>query len=344
MPTIKLKVVYIFRNIKNLRDISFFLMIYVTIYLIIISLQLFSKQFIIPYTYLAIVSIVYFLIANSVLFENEQRGRILYNIFICLFFFFSTLMGTRYSLEGLAVTFNVILVLLPFLSIDPPRYTVPLIIINVIIFIILAILCKSGQTRFNDIFDAIIFGFLSIYCNFVITTKLIRQFAYEMTIEKEKNYDGLTHVYTKKLSQHLISESLKSGYSGVLLIIDIDKFKHYNDEYGHIYGDEVLVKVAKALQANFRKDDIIGRFGGDEFIVFMKDATLANAKVKTENYQNSLKSVFDEQRPVTCSIGMAAVENGFDYETLLKKADQALYFSKENGRNQFHIYKNDVLN
>ncbi len=330
------------RNIKNLRDIAFFLMIYDILYLLCVLSGLFSKHFIVPYSYLAVISIAYFLLSETSVFCHEKIGRIIYNCFICLFFLFSTLMGTKYSYSGLAVTFNVILVLLPFLFIDPPRYNIPLVISNVVIFIIFTSLYKSGKILFDDIFDATIFGLLAIYCNFVLTSKLIRQFAYEMTIENEKNFDGLTKVYTKELSEHLIAEALKKGYCGVLLIIDVDHFKTFNDSFGHIYGDEVLREVAASLRKNFRQEDIIGRFGGDEFIVFMKDASLENAKKKTDDFMNTLMDTFKEKSPVTCSIGMAEVKNVTTYESLLKKADTALYYSKKHGRNQYHVFKNDA--
>ncbi len=114
-------------------------------------------------------------------------------------------------------------------------------------------------------------------------------------------------------------------------------FKECNDTYGHLYGDEVLTKVANALVSSFHEDDIVGRFGGDEFVVFMKHADNSAAQAKVIAYQEVLKTLFLE-RPVTCSIGIAESRENMDYESLLVNADHALYYAKENGRNQYHIY------
>jgi diguanylate cyclase (GGDEF)-like protein len=155
-------------------------------------------------------------------------------------------------------------------------------------------------------------------------------------IEHENKFDGLTRVFTKNVAKKMIIETLQKQY-GVLLIIDIDHFKGCNDTYGHLYGDEVLVKVANALKSSFRMDDIIGRFGGDEFVVFMKNTSAHEVQGKVEAYQEELKRIFAD-RPVTCSIGIAEAREGISYDTLLKNADHALYYSKENGRNQYHMY------
>jgi diguanylate cyclase (GGDEF)-like protein len=136
----------------------------------------------------------------------------------------------------------------------------------------------------------------------------------------------------------MIRKKLESKEPGCLLIIDIDHFKQFNDNYGHIYGDEVLFKVAKGLRESFRKEDIVGRFGGDEFIAFMHKAKVEDAKNKAELYRSRLKTLFEGKAPVTCSIGIAASDECSNYENLLKQADEALYYAKENGRNQVCVY------
>ena len=181
-----------------MKAICFFLMIYNIVYLLLALTHMISKDQIVLYYYLSVITLLYFLISHLSFMKNRLIGTIIYDVFICLLFLFATLLWTMYS-DNMAVTFQVILVMLPFLYIDTPRRSIPLILINMVIFMIFAILYKEGKTQFNDVFNTVIFGLLAIYSNFMITSKLIKEFAYEQMIEEEHKFDGLTQVYTKNL-------------------------------------------------------------------------------------------------------------------------------------------------
>ena len=123
----------------------------------------------------------------------------------------------------------------------------------------------------------------------------------------------------------------------LLLILDIDFFKHFNDSYGHMVGDEVLLFMAQSLRSIFRKEDIIGRWGGDEFIIFLKEfSSLRAVTERLVHLRRKMKDfiVEDTAIPVSLSIGGAVSgESPCSLEALFQKADMALYTVKREGRN-----------
>jgi len=126
-----------------------------------------------------------------------------------------------------------------------------------------------------------------------------------------------------------------------LLIIDIDHFKKFNDVYGHIVGDEVLRFVAKNIQKLVRGNDYIARFGGEEFTVILPKTPLLGAMTVAESIRASFahlklerKAKSEQLGTITVSIGVAQYRPGESTETLINRADQALYFAKNAGRNR----------
>ena len=157
--------------------------------------------------------------------------------------------------------------------------------------------------------------------------------------------DGLTGAYNKRATEAYINKILTQmpDEKGTFVILDVDKFKDVNDRYGHAAGDMVLHELAKTFFRHFRKDDIIGRIGGDEFVIYMRNTEskeIASARVK--NLIENVRSLpFEEMNGnhVTISVGIAFVpEAGNCYMDLYKNADTALYETKQNGRDGYHVY------
>ena len=154
---------------------------------------------------------------------------------------------------------------------------------------------------------------------------------YEETeqLERAAMLDEFTDLYAKNPCMDLIRSALRthSDKQHALLLMDLDRFKHINDTYGHLVGDQVLLSVAKDLKSLFRSTDIVGRFGGDEFLVFMQ-----NVKSK-EAILSKLELVIRPcgiPHPVTKSVGVAFYpEDGDDLDQLLERADKALYQAKK---------------
>ena len=129
-----------------------------------------------------------------------------------------------------------------------------------------------------------------------------------------------------------------------LIMLDVDRFKDVNDTYGHAVGDEALCQSAALLRRHFRGSDIVGRVGGDEFIVFMKnipgDAIVSSQLEKLCQAFHAIRIAEAHDLRLTCSAGAAlAPADGSDFDTLYKKADLALYSIKRGTRDGFAIYQ-----
>ena len=123
-----------------------------------------------------------------------------------------------------------------------------------------------------------------------------------------------------------------------LAVVDIDHFKMVNDRFGHLYGDEVLILVANILRSSFRSHDRIFRFGGEEFVVLLRSTSLSTAHKVFNRFRKNVEDYyFPQVGQVTVSVGFVSTDKGSPVE-ILGQADQALYFAKENGRNQVRYY------
>ena len=120
--------------------------------------------------------------------------------------------------------------------------------------------------------------------------------------------------------------------------IDIDYFKMVNDTYGHDVGDKVLKQFVNVIQKSSRKDDLLIRWGGEEFLLLTKVKSIDNAKKVLENIRNAISQAsFEGIKHMTCSIGATNYKENENIEESFKRADDALYEAKNNGRNQVQI-------
>lgn len=161
-------------------------------------------------------------------------------------------------------------------------------------------------------------------------------------LEKSQK-DSLTAVYNSATIRQKIIEILESSqkeYAGALFIMDIDHFKEVNDNFGHYTGDAVLIEVANILKNVVRKDDLVGRLGGDEFIIFMKDL---NDTYVISDKSNLICSkirnieIAGQKNRISISIGVTLAKPHQIYGELYKQADKALYIVKKRGRDGFEI-------
>lgn len=168
----------------------------------------------------------------------------------------------------------------------------------------------------------------------------------EIEILQAKAYrDSLTGLYNKMITQSLINESLKKKKTNqmhALMIIDIDNFKSINDNLGHLVGDDVLIAVTNQLKSLFGKHDIVGRIGGDEFVVFVYNIrSIKDIITKANAITHVLRTDYSEQDKnctISGSIGISLYpQDGSTYKELLKKADNALYKIKKDGKDNFAL-------
>lgn len=123
-------------------------------------------------------------------------------------------------------------------------------------------------------------------------------------------------------------------------VVDIDKFKRINDNFGHLFGDEVLIRVADLMKKSFRGNDKLFRFGGEEFVVLLRFVTAENAITIFERFRVAVEGhEFPQVGQVTCSLGYVQINPALTPAEILSRADEALYFGKSNGRNQVQRYE-----
>ncbi|WP_157822479.1 GGDEF domain-containing protein, partial [Psychromonas sp. Urea-02u-13] len=120
-----------------------------------------------------------------------------------------------------------------------------------------------------------------------------------------------------------------------LILIDIDHFKQVNDNHGHNVGDDVLIDIALILKQNIRQLDLLGRWGGEEFLIICPETTLLQAEIVAEKIREIIEQFeFLEALKLTCSLGVTQSHSTDNKETIFQRADKALYTAKNSGRNQ----------
>jgi len=125
-----------------------------------------------------------------------------------------------------------------------------------------------------------------------------------------------------------------------LCVVDIDHFKRINDSFGHLFGDEVLLRMGDLMRKTFRDSDRLFRFGGEEFVVLLNAPDEDLASIGFDRFRSSVEShEFPQIGKVTCSIGFTAVSRNDVPTDVVGRADEALYFAKENGRNRVCCYE-----
>lgn len=159
-------------------------------------------------------------------------------------------------------------------------------------------------------------------------------------IRRAKN-DGLTGLLNKTTAGELCREFLTANIDApcALLMIDVDDFKQVNDKYGHPYGDYILHTIADKIKSIFGEKSIVGRFGGDEFLVFLKEyETLGTLCRETDQLCKQVAAMSEEEEcEIACSVGVALRNRRQNFDRLFQQADRALYDAKGQGKNRFCI-------
>lgn len=165
---------------------------------------------------------------------------------------------------------------------------------------------------------------------------------------KEKaNRDALTGLYNREYFEKTALAALEKGSnsSSAVVFVDIDDFKQINDTLGHTVGDDVICDIGKRLLGTFRHCDVVARYGGDEYVVFVNGINREELSERLDQFCSSFQVPYSNDNceyPVSTSIGAAMFpDDGKDYLQLLNRADAALYVAKRQGKNQFVLYHSD---
>lgn len=152
--------------------------------------------------------------------------------------------------------------------------------------------------------------------------------------------DALTGLGNRHWMEEVFNRELNRSRHGdaatCLMMIDVDQFKHFNDQYGHIAGDRVLAAVAKALRDHLRPTDLIARFGGDEFAALLPNTDLDQALATGERLLEAVRALAPPSllKPITVSVGVELAASGDSLHDLVHRADAAMYRAKSLGRDQ----------
>jgi diguanylate cyclase (GGDEF)-like protein len=187
------------------------------------------------------------------------------------------------------------------------------------------------------------------YSNLVIADSLEMQRKYQ----RFASTDALTGLHNRGWLDDAFDREIKRSERDelplALIMIDVDHFKNYNDEYGHLAGDRVLITVANAIRSPLRPNDLVARFGGEEFSVLLPETTVRNAEIIAERLRDHVAKadpglLEKRQLPaVTISLGITGRQPGYSLDMMIAAADVAMYHAKRNGRNRVEVAANVSL-
>lgn len=189
--------------------------------------------------------------------------------------------------------------------------------------------------------------FIQLFCEQI--SLILSNIQLQESLRLDSVHDALTGLYNRRYCEEQIEQAVQKtkryDEPFSIIMLDIDHFKSINDRYGHLAGDKVLQYLALQMKSLFRESDIIGRWGGEEFILLLKNIALNELLSKAEELRTHiehLKIDLDNQVIVfTVSIGIACFSNQKNKEQIINDADKALYQAKNEGRNKIVLYKSE---
>jgi diguanylate cyclase (GGDEF)-like protein len=157
---------------------------------------------------------------------------------------------------------------------------------------------------------------------------------------RQSFYERLAHIAARGTQRRRVSDSDTSATTHCFALLDIDHFKKINDQFGHPYGDEVLVELARQISRAFRHDDMLFRYGGEEFAIVLVNLSLDSAFNVLDRFRAKIDTyTFPGIGHNTVSIGFCAIDEKIDVQQVVKCADKALYHAKNSGRNRVCCYE-----
>ncbi|MEA3370875.1 MAG: diguanylate cyclase [Campylobacterota bacterium] len=179
--------------------------------------------------------------------------------------------------------------------------------------------------------------------HYLITLTDITKMKEQQTETEIKAYlDGLTGISNRNKFDEIIGNEMKNSqrYHRPLsmAILDIDKFKDFNDTYGHLIGDEVLIMLAQNVKYCIRETDVFARWGGEEFVLLFRETDVVQAKIVSDKIRKHIAELKHETAgSITASFGVTAFKDGDTLDGMFKRCDDALYKAKESGRNRVEV-------
>ena len=296
--------------------------------------------YIFGFCYSIIVIILFFILK-----KDSLIAQFIIYLSISVFFLFAAFISLNNPTVP-ATTFIVFLLITPMFMIDKPFFMAIELSVVAALYLIYMHGIKPAEIWRIDLLNVITFTILGIFLNVIANAIRIKEFVLTRTIKLQKDTDELTGLKNKGALTRAINKFLadETKCCAIMFMLDIDRFKMINDTYGHDIGDEVIRQLGAFLGNTFIHDEIIGRFGGDEFIVFIKntDNVEQARKIAEQIVSGASEYVIlpEKKEKISVSIGIA-IYHGIEknYSELFKKADIAMYKSKADPNQRFTIYE-----
>lgn len=291
------------------------------------------------FIYSAAVTVAFFLLRKDSIIAQF----VIYLSIAVLFLFAAFISGnTSYTT---ATTFVVLLLITPMFMIDKPYFMGIVLCIASAVFIFWMRGVKPPIIWRADVRNVILFAVIGFLLHIVSNSIRIKEFTLTRKINVQKDTDDLTGLKNKGALTREINEFLADPEKdkGAFFILDIDRFKAINDTYGHDYGDSVIRRLGAFLKEYFTHGETVGRFGGDEFIIFIKDnddaADAVNAARDILSGAAAYVTLPDDAQKLSLSVGVALYHGPEkNYSEIFKKADAALYDAKGSAAERIRVY------
>ena len=277
--------------------------------------------------------------------KESLAAQFLIYLSISLLFLFGCLISLQRP-DSPAVSFIAFLLITPMFMIDKPFFMAFELCAASAVFLAWTHGVKPHEVWQVDFANVVTFTIIGIFLNIIANSIRIKEFVLTREINIQKDTDELTGIWnkgalTREINAFLADETTDKG---IMFLLDIDRFKAINDTYGHDIGDEVIHQLGSFLGNRFSGDDIAGRFGGDEFIVFIRNTDYRETACRTadEIIKGARENIVlaDGREKTSLSIGIAIYRGEEkNYSEIFKKADTALYRAKADPESQYHVYE-----
>ena len=277
--------------------------------------------------------------------KDSKVVQVLIYLSIFLLFLFGCFISKNNPVAP-ATTFIALLLITPMFIIGRPFFMAIELSAAATVFVVWMRSVKAYDVWMVDLINVIIFTIVGIFLGIIANAVRIREFVLTRKLNIQKDTDELTGLRNKSALTREINAFLADSATnrGVMFVLDVDRFKSINDTFGHDVGDSVIEQIGGVLRKMFVSDEIVGRFGGDEFIIFLKNTNdrdvagrIAEDVCAGTSEQVSLP---ETGQKVRVSIGIALYGGAeISYTELFKKADTALYRAKSDPEHSIRVYE-----
>lgn len=299
----------------------------------------FSTEFLIMWAYFLVMYLV-----TRFIGAHTRHATAAFYFWITPLMLMGIVIGTFADPQQPSITIMVFLCVLPMFILDKPWKIVLFILMHSVVYTICCYLAKSPELFIADMIDLVLFMVLSVGVNCLILRERIDNVEYAMKMRLMAETDALTELNNRGAGEKRVKLLMEQGKSGMFLLLDFDNFKEINDNYGHVNGDKALKAVAACLRESFRDNDVVMRFGGDEFGVFAQG--IKNRRTGEMCINRMMRKIHDLFVPdmpdyhfsVSAGITFFNADSQKNFETVYRESDEALYLAKRQGKNSCSFY------